>query len=86
MDFSTLGNEAAAAKTANLTINWVAGGKCAIRRTAVQKIWQLSGHRLRNDPGMAFTSVEREALLPFTLYQMASERASCMVGNTDEEL
>ena len=59
MDFSTLGNEAAAAKTANLTINWVAGGKCAIRRTAVQKIWQLTGHRLRNDPGMAFTSVER---------------------------
>ena len=70
MDFSTLGNEAAAAKTANLTINWVAGGKCAIRRTAVQKIWQLSGHRLRNDPGMAFTSVEREALLPFTPYQI----------------
>ena len=68
MDFSTLGNEAAAAKTANLTINWVAGGKCAIRRTAVQKIWQLSGHRLRNDPGMAFTSVEREAFLPFTHY------------------
>ena len=70
MDFSTLGNEAAAAKTANLTINWVAGGKRAIRRTAVQKIWQLSGHRLRNDPGMAFTSAEREALLPFTPYQI----------------